>query len=63
MASDQTTRAYRRGWATTGRYLGMTLHITDSVVTVARPDGRVIGTAYSMSGARRIARGYRGAKR
>ena len=57
------TREYRRGWSTTGRYLGMNLHITDRSVIVARPDGRVIGTAYSMSGARRLVRGYRGAKR
>lgn len=47
-----------------GRYLGCTLRITERDVTVFAPaSGRVIGVAYSLSGARRLARGYRGSKR
>lgn len=47
-----------------GRYLGCRLAITERTVTVFAPvSGRVIGTAYSISGARRIIRGYRGSKR
>ena len=47
-----------------GRYLGLTLVITERTVDVFRHDGRHIGTAYTVSGARRICRGYRsGSKR
>lgn len=47
-----------------GRYLGCRLAITERTVTVFAPArGRVIGVAYSLSGARRLARGYRGSKR
>lgn len=44
---------------TTGKYLGYPLAITERTVTVFRPDGRFVGTAYSISGARRLVRGYR----
>lgn len=47
----------------TGRYLGCKLEITNPYVNVYSPTGRWIGRAYSMSGARRLVRGYRGAKR
>lgn len=46
-----------------GKYLGCEMRITERCVTVFAPaSGRVIGTAYSISGARRIAKGYRGGK-
>lgn len=45
------------------KYLGYPLLVKERDVTVFRPDGREIGLAYSMSGARRIVRGYRGSKR
>lgn len=48
---------------TEGKYLGHPLVIRERDVTVLRPDGRLIGVAYSMSGARRLVRGYRGSKR
>lgn len=46
------------------KYLGYPLIVKERDVTVLAPvSGRVIGTAYSMSGARRLVRGYRGSKR
>lgn len=44
---------------THGKYLGFRLAITDHTVTVYRLDGRLIGTSASMSGARRLIKGYR----
>jgi hypothetical protein len=41
------------------KYLGYDLVIGPRTVTVSTPDGRPIGTAYTVSGARRIVKGYR----
>lgn len=40
-------------------YRGCTLVIGPRTVDVYAPDGRYIGAAYTVSGARRIVRGYR----
>lgn len=41
------------------RYLGCTLVVGARTVEVFAPNGRRIGHAYTVSGARRIAKGYR----
>lgn len=41
------------------RYLGFTLVIGARLVEVYEPAGRLVGRAYTVSGARRIVRGYR----
>lgn len=52
-----TQRATEQANAT---YLGYPLTITNRTVTVHAPDGREIGVAYELSGARRIVKGHRG---
>ena len=40
-------------------YLGYPLEITERAVTVFTPEGRKVGQAASIGGARRLIRGYR----
>jgi len=47
----------------TGRYLGFRLEITEARVDIYGPTGRWVGCCRSISTARRMIRGYRGAKR
>lgn len=62
--AEKGLRVTRVAQETHGKYLGCRLLIRERDVTVFAPaGGRVIGVAYSLSGARRLCRGYRGSKR